>query len=219
MLGWQSHHISGLNPSLFAIISGKGGEPVRGRIVSRSSTLNNNWASKFEGTDADSKSPTIAGILQSGVWADSVSALKALEGKTLVTKAQTLQIWTGLQAQTLSLELEFVAMSNPMLEVEQPIRQLEYWASPKLHKTSLETAKVALDSIRAGGKASSDVFGDIPDTINVDFMSKRYNAIYVIDEISQQEDKILIDKSGNRVKMTVSLSLKSKEGITKTDIL
>jgi len=218
MLGWQSKHISGLSPSLFVIISASG-ESVRAKIVSRGSTLTNNWANKFEGTDADSKSPTIAGILQSGVWADNISALKALEGKTLVTKAQTLQVWTGLQAQTLNLELEFIAMDNAKLEVEQAIRQLEYWASPKLHENTIETAKVALDAVRAGAKASSSVFGDIPNFVTVDFMSKRYNAIYVIDDITQQEDKIMVDKNGNRIKMTVSVTLKSKEGITKADIL
>jgi len=218
MLGWQTKHISGLSPSLFAVIN----NTVRGRIVNRGSTLSSNWSNKFEGTDADSQSPTIAGVLQSGVWADAHPALGALKGKTLVTKAQTLQVWTGLQAQTLDLELEFQAFDNPKLEVEEPIRQLELWASPKLHKTSLETAKVALDAIMASGSmgdTSPSVFGDIPDFVDVDFMGKRYNAVYVIDSIAQQEDTIMVDKNGDRIKMNISLSLKSKEGVTKADIL
>ena len=243
LYGWQSKDITSLNPNLFVIISSPNDDiQVRGMIVSKSITQSNNYANKFEGTDADSKSPTIAGILQSGVWSNDLQFLKKFEGKTLMTKAQTVQIFTGLEPIDLSLEIEFIAQRDTFLEVENAVSQLEYWKSPLLKDNSIQTIKEvyrkiseidSLDTARDAANKSfdtlisgggnlgryKDIFGDIPNEVNVSFMKQRYNTTFVIENITIDEDKIRVHKNGGRVRQKVSLSLKSRTGITKHDLL
>jgi len=218
--GWQSKDIQTLDPNLFVLISSPNDEVmVRGLIVSKDVSQSNNYANKFEGTDADSKSPTIAGILQSGVWSNELELLKRLEGKTLMTKAQTIQIFTGLDPLDLNLEIEFIALRDTDLEVEKPIQQLEYWKAPLLKDNSFQTAKEVFDKVMSGSGDYDSVFGEIPNEVNISFMEKRYNTTFIIESISINEDKIMRHRDGGRIRQKVSLGLKSKTGITKNDLL
>jgi len=239
--GWQSQDIQTLDPNLFALISSPNDDVmVRGLIVSKDVSQSNNYANKFEGTDADSRSPTFAGILQSGVWSNELEFLRGLEGKTLMTKAQTIQIFTGLDPLDLNLEIEFIAQRDTDLEVEKAIQQLEYWKAPLLKDNSLavgaeeyqrlkgvisktitaKTDKEVFDKVMSGIKGMADnIFGEIPNELNISFMDKRYNTTFVIESISMNEDKIMRHRDGGRIRQKVSLSLKSKTGITKNDLL
>jgi len=190
--GWQSQDIQTLDPNLFALISSPNDDVmVRGLIVSKDLSQSNNYANKFEGTDADSKSPTVAGILQSGVWANEFEFLKKLEGKTLMTKAQTIQIFTGLDPLDLNLEIEFIAQRDTDLEVEKAIQQLEYWKAPLLKDNSFQTAKEVFDKVISGSGDYESVFGEIPNEVNLSFMDKRYNTTFIIESISSSSNVFL----------------------------
>ena len=222
--GWQDEDVQGLDSNLFVLFSSPNDNEdvfVRGLILNKNKSQNNNYANKFEGTDADSKSPTIAGILQSGVWSNEINGLKELEGKTLITKAQTVQIFTGIEPISLDLEIEFIAQRDTFLEVENAIKQLEHWASPRLKNNSFETLKQTYDKIIKGTLVADykEILGDIPNEVNVSFMQKRYNTTFIIESISESEEKIMLHKSGGRIRQKISLSLKSRTGITKNDLL
>ena len=104
-LGWQQDR--GLNPNLFVILQDKvSGTSVRARIISYSVSNQAEWANKFEGTDGDSQFSMTSAILQNGEFAKELDSEMAMQlaGKTLITKAQSTQIWTGLQPQSISFE-------------------------------------------------------------------------------------------------------------------
>ncbi len=231
-LGWQQDR--GLNPNLFVILQDKvSGTSVRARIISYSVSNQAEWANKFEGTDGDSQFSMTSAILQNGEFAkelDSETAMQ-LAGKTLITKAQSTQIWTGLQPQSISLELEFRAFSDPINEVEAPIQELTRMMSPILNDNVLDSGKKALEESKSmatskGTTQSSidkategKVLGVVPAKIAVSLFKKRFNATYRIESMEESVDEVKIDGSGNRVYQRISLSLGSSEGITKPDVL
>lgn len=227
-LGWQNER--GLNPNLFVTLQDKvSGVSVRGRIISYSISNQADWANKFEGSDGDSKLPILSAILQSGAYSDSVDALKAFENRTLITKAQSVQVWTGIQPQNISMEIEFRAFSDPLTEVEEPIQELTRMMSPVLNDNSIETAKRIAESSKPNGdkkltqedlnkKVEESSLGRVPSKIAVSLFSKRFNATYRIESMDESVDEMKIDGAGNRVYQVVSLTLGSSVGITKQDI-
>lgn len=235
VLGWQQAHMGELNPNLFVTFQDKKtGTFVRARIISYSVSNQAEWANKFEGSDADSKVPTISAILQSGIYSDKSDKLSHLAGKTLITKAQSVQVWTGLQPQEVSFELEFRAFTNASQEVEQPIQALIKMMSPQLNNNMLSNASALLagsflDEILtttdkankiAGSISEKDakLLGEVPSDISVSFLSKRFNSTYRIESMEESIDEIKIDRQGNRVYQIVSLTLGSTAGIMKSDV-
>jgi hypothetical protein len=219
--GWQYQDTNGLNDHLFAIISSKDDYEniVRGRVVNTSSSLQNEYSSVFSGTGADNRHTTVAGILQGGIWANEFESLKKFENRTLITKAQSLQIWTGFQSQQAPLSLEFIAFRDPKLEVEGAISILEKWCSPQLNESMVDTAKNAIQNLIKAGEPDDTVFGYTPTHLSISFFGRRYNSVYVIDSISQSQDEIEIEGGGLRTRQIVELSLQSRMGLTKDEIL
>ncbi len=226
-LGWQQER--GLNPNLFVTLQDKvSGVSVRGRIISYSVSNQAEWANKFEGSDADSKLPISTAILQSGAFAKELEFLQDLEGRTMITKAQSIQVWTGLQPQNISLEIEFRAFNDPVSEVEAPIQELVKMMSPVLKDTTYDSAKKWLEGSKKEGTskeqsnpkldAEGDFTGIVPSKIAVSLFGKRFNATYRIESMDESVDEMKIDGAGNRIYQVVSLTLGSSVGITKSDI-
>lgn len=218
--GWQDNRISGLNDNLFAIIQSADDKEnlVRAKIVTTSRELGNHYTSTFAGDGGDNKNSTVAGILQGGIWANEFESLKKFENRTLITKAQSLQIWTGFQGQSAPLELEFVAWSKDKAydEVEGAIAMLEKWTSPQLNDSFVESAKNAIQNLMSGDSEVDDnVFGFTPVPLSISILSKRYDSLYVIQGLSQSQSEMFIMDNGNRTKQTVSLSLVSRTGLSK----
>lgn len=229
VLGWQQIHMGELNPNLFVTFQDKKtGVMVRGRILSYAISDQAEWQNKFEGTDADGKTPTLSAILQSGIYSENDSLLLSLAGKTLITKAQSVQVWTGLQPQELSLEVEFRAFSNASIEVEQAIQALRKMNAPELKEHFLDTTSQVLNGLTLDEALSdeekskkisgTDALGDVPSDIAVSIVQKRFNATYRIENISESTEELQIDRSGNRIYQVVSITLGSKAGIMKTDV-
>ena len=230
-LGWQQER--GLNPNLFVILQDKvSGTSVRARIISYSVSNQAEWANKFEGTDGDSQFSTTSAILQSGEFAESIGSemLARFAGKTLITKAQSIQVWTGLQPQSISLELEFRAFSDPIYEVEAPIQELTRMMSPTLNDNVLDSVKKVLEKNKGMATSKGTTQGDInkategkvlgivPSKIAVSLFKKRFNGTYRIESMEESIDQVRVDSNGNRIYQIVSLTLGSSEGITKNDV-
>ncbi|WP_294958811.1 hypothetical protein [Sulfurovum sp.] len=222
----------GLNPHLFVTLQDKvSGTSVKARIISYSISNQAEWANKFEGTDGDSKVPILSAILQSGMYSDKLDVLEALNSKTLITKAQSIQVWSGLQPQNISMELEFRAFSDPVTEVEAPIQELLKMMSPVLKNTSLDMAMSTFEAVKGLLKnkgatakqvhaATDGKLGETPSKIAVSLFGKRFSgATYRIESMEESVDEVRIDSSGNRIYQVVSLSLGSSEGITKSDVI
>lgn len=240
MLGWQEQHIGELNRNLFVVIQDKKESvSVRGRIVSYSVSNSAEWQNKFEGQDADGRYPMLAAIAQSGIWSDKLQMIDALQGRTLISSAQSIQVWTGLMPQEVSLEIEFRAFSNALLEVERPIQALLRMQAPILNKTFIDSAQKAIDNLNSDAGAvdkfvkegtkeekttgetqkRDTVLGYTPNKISIDFLGKRFNNIdYRIENVTEAVDGLNIDRNGNRVHQIVSMTFGSSIGIMKDDV-
>ena len=249
-MGWQSSTIGTLNQNLFVEFRALDTSAefligVRGRLISYSDSLSNNWDSKMEDSNLDNRLSTVSASLQaglqsgeiadalgvvgsatSGTTSDVANKAKSLasefKGKTLITKASTTQIWTGSPPHQVDLEVEFKAFSNSYLEVDGAIAALYKMATPKLKDSIVKSAKEALDEYQKSGEATTalkSLLGEIPPDISVSFLGKNYGSVYKIDSISRSsEDKIMIDNTGNNVYQKVSISLSSKQSLNRDDI-
>ena len=230
-VGWTN--FGSLSPHHFATITEtNGGDMVIGRIISYSISNENNWENTFEGMDEDSKNPFMAGIIQSGDLANTMGweALQKLQGKTLVTEAQSVQIWRGIQPQSISLELEFKAFSSAYSEVELPIQYLTRMQAPRLSTSKVEALAKTKDDVIALKNAKNEaerstilgklkgVLGDVPSFVTVDFLGKRFEVDYVIESVSEDVDAVRVDADGNRIRQVVNLTLGSKSGVVKDKI-
>ncbi|MFT7880425.1 MAG: hypothetical protein ABXS91_08535 [Sulfurimonas sp.] len=218
-----------LNQNLFVTFQDKSsGVMVRGRILSYSISDQAEWQNKFEGTDGDGKTPMLSAILQSGIFAENENVIAGLAGKTLITKAQSVQVWTGMQPQEITVEVEFRAFSNASIEVEQAIQALRKMNAPELKEHVLDATSKAINSMvldkslsnedKARELSKTDALGDVPSDIAFSITQRRFNATYRIENISESVEELQIDRNGNRVYQVVSITLGSKAGIMKSDV-
>ena len=222
-VGWTN--FGSLSPHLFVKIQDtEYQDMVIGRLVSYSISNESTWENKFEGLDEDSKQPFWAGLIQAGDFASTVGweGLEKLKGKTLVTEAQSQQIWTGIQPLNVSMEVEFKAFHDAYTEVELPIQYLFRMQSPVLSKSKPEAIKKVLDDAKAKERITDElngILGDTPKAISIDFLNKRFNEMYVLESMSVDVDSIKVDKLGNKIQQTVSLQFGSVKGITREKVL
>lgn len=100
-----------------------------------------NWQSPFEQSGVENKAPALSAMVQSGVmtqisdwiFGDSkiTSELKDQEGRTGITKLNSMQTFNGMPPVKISCKLLFRAMTNARKEVNEPIKQLLKWALPQ----------------------------------------------------------------------------------------
>lgn len=137
------------------------------------------WSSPFENYTADSKSPTLAAMLQTGMIPNLIQAIDAKddsggegsngalsvlaqflqqgEGRTGITKLNSTQVFTGHEPMKLDGTLVFRAFADPYTEVTKPLLALWKMAYPK----SLADGTVLLNNVQdvmndAGGLLDGD---------------------------------------------------------------
>jgi hypothetical protein len=174
-----------LNSQLIASIapcdkSGKiTGATVSAPLIDSTLSQQFGWSSPFENFTADSKSPTLAAMLQTGMIPNLIQAidakqtdsndansgmlsalakfLKQGEGRTGITKLNSTQVFTGHEPLKIDGTLVFRAYADPVSEVTQPLLTLWKMAYPK----SLADGTVILNNVQdvfndAGGLLSGD---------------------------------------------------------------
>lgn len=174
-----------LNSQLIASIapcdkSGKiTGQAVSAPLVDSTLAQQFGWSSPFENYTADSKSPTLAAMLQTGMIPNLIQAidakqsdgnnsengalsaisnfLKLGEGRTGITKLNSTQVFTGHEPLKIDGTLVFRAYADPISEVTQPILTLWKMAYPK----SLADGTMLLNNVQdAISDAGSLLSGD-----------------------------------------------------------
>jgi len=224
--GWTNK--SELNAHLFVTIQDtKTFDAVRGRVASHSFSNEANWESKFEDMNGDNKSMGIAALTQqeqlNAIF--KTEAFNFLAGKTLITKAQSTQVWAGNAPLTLSIEVEFRAFNDAYNEVELPIAKLFKMQSPELHGNigdalrALQTDKKAdANAVKPTALGAVSALGTVPNAIDVSIGNKAFRSLYRLESVSVSEDERKIDKAGNRLEATVSLEFGSYAGLNKSDV-
>ncbi|MGW8169643.1 MAG: hypothetical protein ACWGHH_06530 [Sulfurovaceae bacterium] len=233
-LGWQE---SGLYKGLFATLYSRD-EPniqVRGKVVSCSISDNQNWESPFEEFDDKGMFGT-NGVGKFVAWLQSGGAnttfdsnkhkdlLEKFAQKTLVTKMQSLQIWSGSQPRVISMTLNFHAFRDANREVTMPVAALQRMALPSLKENGLEEAKKAFQEIKNADdkqgilNAITQIPSKTPPIITCEYLGKSYNDGYIIDTVDVSWDKAQLDSRGNFIDQDVQISLKSRYSLSQENI-
>lgn len=225
-----------LNPLLFGKIrlcdkEGKAlddSQTVTGIAIDGDLTIESQYSSPFENSSAESKLPTLMGMLQAGDWVDTSEKvlgamgiqmggdlkekLNQFEGKTNFTKVNSTQIFLSTQPVRLSMALFFEAWRNAKLEVENQIALLQQWALP-VHLSDNSLLGNAAESQSIDALFPSTV----PPYVSFAYAGKRY-APLLLESVSAPLVKP-IDKSGNRLICEVNITLVSRTSWDKSDIL
>jgi hypothetical protein len=103
-----------------------------------------NWQSPFEQSGPDSVAPTLYAMMQSGAITDIIDSVNVpgvdtsnlrnfahgLEGKTGITKLNSIQTFSGMPPIKIQVTALFRAWFNAKTEVEDPVNKLIMWALP-----------------------------------------------------------------------------------------
>lgn len=138
------------------------------------------------------------------------SAFESLQGKTNLTKINSTQVFVSTGSVRMSVTLFFMALKDAKTEVEDQINLLQQWALPQeLSGTGL------LESISSDGLAG--LFpSTVPPFVNLVYSGKSYKP-FLIESVSVPITGP-IDKHGNRLSATVTLSLISRQAWDKNSV-
>lgn len=216
--------------------------PIRAIIVDASSSIESQWQTPFENSNPDHKLPALTAGLQSGNLAESVAtaftsnetvndiasqalkvvdmidpvtsklkdAVNELVGHTNLTKVNSEQIYLSTANRQINVTLQFLAFKDAEKEVEQQIMLLEQRASPQYLAPEGFIANLSKDGLGA-------LFPSlIPPFVSLTMFGKTYYPL-VINSVSAPL-KSVHDEDGNRISVTVDVSLSTKTAIDATDI-
>jgi len=200
---------------------------VVGKIISISTSQSSQWTTKMEQDNVDDKLPWTA-ILQTGGLGQIVSSdlIEAFRGRTHYTKSQTRLVWTGTSPVDIQLEVEFLAIKNPDLEVGTPIQWLRKMVAPELKESLIDSYKDVISStvsnISAGIKPDinelDNILGYTPHPITLSIFEYVFATDYYMTSISISDSEMLIIKDGHSIKQVASMSFMSIDALNKTDI-
>lgn len=124
-----------------------GGRVVKAPFTEANLSLTPGWQSPFEGANSENVAPNLAAMLQSGqiqnvmdVFTNKLTSkdfegksheyLRQFEGRTGLTKLNSVQTFSKMEPTDISGTLLFRAWNDGLQEVEIPIEQLKLWAVP-----------------------------------------------------------------------------------------
>ncbi len=153
--------------------------------------MQSNWESPFEQDSIGSWFGRIGGLLQMG------------SSNTSKTTLNSAQVWMGNRPVSLNLVLHFYACSNPMLEVEKPLKILKMLISPEVNQFS---------PIGEGG-----LLGQAPAYVSVSIGRAFIFKKCVVESVSEPFD-VKRDSQGHRLNAVVNVSLSTAWMLNRTDI-
>lgn len=221
------------------IIPVEGTPIIRILLTEGDLTIESQWQTPFDNSNPEHKLPTLMASLQSGQLLSALgqvasgngavgsaisaavdvldpvtsvfkNALESVKGKTNLTKANTTQVFSSTSSVRLNLTLSIVALRDARIEVEQKIMQLQAWSVPKF----LYQYGVA---VSVGENGLGGLFPSvIPPYIQLTTHGKTYSP-FVIESVSAPI-VTPIDKDGNRLNLSVNMSMLSKAAWDAIDV-
>jgi len=190
-----------------------------------------NWQSPFEQMSAESKAPTLFAMLQSGALqpiADamfgkggnaqqkSTSFLKQFEGRTGITKLNSVQVFSGMPPLKLPLTAHFRAWTDPASEVNAPVDQLMAWSFPQFLESDSTLLSRAIEGIKGERDALSALLpSKSPTYIALQYKGRTYSPL-VIEAINYPTNSP-IDENGDYVEMAIAMTLCTLTAIDRND--
>ena len=207
-----------------------------------------NWQSPFENSGAESMKPSMAAMAQSGeavgiidaakpmvnklanvfgandqsnaIGDNLKSAVKSVEGRTGLTKLNSVQTFSSMPPIKLQVTALFRAWQNASSEVESPVDQLIKWALPvELSKNGIVAN--SLNAINSGVTAKNAMEAVLPSLapvfIGLTYKTRTY-APLVIESIGLPISSP-ITKNGNYIEMSIPMTLCSLAAWDRADYL
>ena len=206
------------------------------------------WTSPFEGAGAEKSAPSLLAMLESGAIqplidvaatgakltnsaaitnavTDFKNAAKTIQGRTGVTKLNSIQVFTGMQPLKFSAVAVFRAWEDPIVEVENPVSQLMEWALPQ--KLAADTtllsgvASMIIETAKGNGTAEGWLNAILPSIqpvmIAMQYKGRTFSPL-VIEGISYPMGSP-IDSNGNFVELALPITICSLAAWDKGDWL
>lgn len=208
-------------------------------------SVSSNYQTPFDNSNPETKMPTLLGMLQSGELAAAIpqaaegdgllgsvlagigkvgaaltnaaglggkfsEAIEKFEGRTNLTKINSVQVFVSTASIELSLTLFFTALYDAKKEVEKQIEHLQSWALPK------ELADSLIGSVADVGLLDGIFPSKVPPFVAVTYGGKTYKP-FLIREVGTPLVTPM-DKDGNRLSISVTLSLLSRRAWDANDI-
>lgn len=210
---------------------------IRAFLTDGDISFESQWQTPFENSNPELKMPMMMAALQTGqalasggaastairnnlgdAAADLISKgfqpfadfAKSVEGKTNLNKVNTTQVFLSTASVHLNLSVFFIALKDARAEVENKLMYLQSWSLP----THLSQGTVLTDLISEGGEGLFS--GLIPPYITVTTHGKTYMP-FILQSVSAPI-VAPIDKEGNRLSLTVNLSLISRTAWDAQDV-
>lgn len=226
--GWLD--IGYLNESLFCTITDYcNGLEVIGKLTSISHGVDSDWSPEMAQDNIDDKVPFMA-YLQTGAGAEITDAtiIDAFKGRTAYTKQQSELVWKGTSPINVSLTLEFMALRNTALEVENAITALMKMVLPVIKPSIIAEFKdvisATISAISNGGTSGEDfsqldnILGYIPNKVVVSCLTDKYSTEWYLASVNVSDSEIIRHKNGDMIRQSVDLELVSVSGLSKEDI-
>lgn len=215
---------------------------VKGLITDITSSIESQWQTPFDNSNPDHKLPNIMASVQSGQTLNAIASgftgnetfdglaqkavglidmldpitgklkegLANLVGHTNLTKVNSQLVYLSTENRQFNLTLQFIAWSDAVVEVERQIMLLEQRVSPQYLAPKSILENLASDGFKG-------LFPSlIPPYVSLTAYGKRYYPL-VIMSVSAPI-KAPIDSKGNRLSVTVELTLRTRTAQDAKDI-
>jgi len=160
---------------------------VRAPLTEGSLDMTQNWQNPFE-TVGQSNLPTLQQLLQSGAGTPLVQKIDGalgtdiqklssnLEGKSSITKLNSMQIWSGSPPAKFQITAVFRAWKDAIKEVEKPVDQLAQWHLPKyLADDGFFLSRLA----DKGADSSTALPSAVPSIIAFKYKGRTYSPVVI----------------------------------------
>ncbi len=206
---------------------------IRAFLTDGDISFESQWQTPFENSNPELKMPMLMAGLQTGQTVASVGAVggavlgeisstlvsalqpvaefaKSVEGKTNLNKVNTTQVFLSTASVHLNLSVFFIALKDARVEVENKLMYLQSWSLP----AQLSQGTVLTDLADQG--IDGLFSGLIPPYISVTTHGKTYMP-FILQSVSAPI-VAPIDKEGNRLSLSVNLSLISRAAWDAQDV-
>jgi len=192
-----------------------------------------NWQSPFEGAGPESSAPTFTAMLQSGnaqhvlspvsdfigkvsgglidLKEQTDAALAGVEGKTGITKLNSVQVFTGMPPIKIPITILFRAWQDANKEVETPFDQMMKWSLP----VELADSGMLRELIKQGDLQDIMFPSTVPTLIGMKYKNRLYSPM-VIESIGFPLTSS-IEQNGKFTELSVQLTLATLAAYDRSD--
>lgn len=202
-----------------------GGKSVKAPLIEGDMQIDANWESPFENSNVENKSQSLAGLAQSGQAGKGVDdlsrvfgaedsaavkkiqeGLKSFEGRSGISKLNSVQTFSGVPPIKIQATLLFRAWTDGYSEVEAPVNQLVQWTLPKKMAASGTIVSIA-NQVKNNDKSAAELLlvSERPTILGITYKGRTFMPM-VLESVGIPITSP-INSSGSFVQLQVPITL------------